>query len=103
MGSFVPGGRLSALVFYTWKLHFQRVKGSKWFKVSDIMTLHFERKLISMDLFDTVIRFEIPMRPSAAGVELSVADIFLGVDLEKAKRTGMELVVQSAELGKNGI
>lgn len=53
---------------------------------------------------DTLQRFQIQQNstPLSMGIELSFAESFLGLDPSKAKKSGLELLIEAAKLGRNG-
>lgn len=65
------------------------------------MGLQTERKVASVEVVDTILALELGdfRRGAALGIELGPQDIFMGLDATKPKRSGLELIVQAANLG----
>jgi len=60
------------------------------------------RQLMSPDIVEIILRTELPIAPTALGTELTSQDLFLSTETLKRKKSGLELVVQAAQLGQQG-
>ena len=67
------------------------------------MELQKSKRIASIEVVDTIMAMEVgSMKGAIRGLEMHTADIFLGLDTQKPRRTGLELTIQAAQLGRNG-
>lgn len=80
------------------------MEGGLWLRLPEIIDLRHEKKLLSSDVMDTLQRFQIQQNVNALtmGIELSFTESFLGLDPAKSKKSGLELLIEAAKLGRNG-
>ncbi len=67
------------------------------------MELHSsQHKIASVEVVDIILSLELGEVKGALGTELHTQDIFLGLDMNKPRRSGLELIIQAAQLGLHG-
>lgn len=73
-----------------------------WLNMTGVMEHHSHQKLQSPEIIDTLHRLKLQPSHLTMGIELSLIESLIGIDMNKSKRSGLELLVQAAKLGRNG-
>lgn len=70
--------------------------------MDDVVNLNAERRLFSPDIVDIILQLNTPGFAVAQGLEIMASNVFVGLEPNKSKKSGFELVVEAAQMRRMG-